>query len=255
MTPPLPAQLNGKTDSAPDRRSGGRRFDRLRGKLTARPRRWPALVPLLPAPPPPAPCADEIVATWIGHSTFRLQTALGNILTDPVFSDRASPRQWAGRAACIRPASPSLRSRPSTSCCSATITTTMATNPPCAASPPNPLPSSSPRAALGPCSPAAAPVALSNWTGGSRTSSRPRSPSPSRPPATGAIDSALRVITASGAGFPSRSARPPTDSGLPVTPATTKSCFAPSGTAPAPPTSRSCPSAPTNRAGSWPRCT
>ena len=96
MTPPLPAQLNGKTDSSPDRRSGGRRFDLLRWKLTSRPRRWPAQVPLLPSPPPPAPRAGEIVATWIGHSTFLLQTALGNILTDPVFSDRASPLQWAG---------------------------------------------------------------------------------------------------------------------------------------------------------------
>ena len=34
--------------------------------------------------------------TWIGHSTFLLQTAHGNFLTDPVFSARASPFSWAG---------------------------------------------------------------------------------------------------------------------------------------------------------------
>ncbi len=96
MTPALPAQLNGKTNSAPDLRSGGRRFELLRWTLTARPRRWPAQVPLLRSPPPPAPRAGEIVATWVGHSTFLLQTACGNRLTDPVFSDRASPLQWAG---------------------------------------------------------------------------------------------------------------------------------------------------------------
>jgi L-ascorbate metabolism protein UlaG (beta-lactamase superfamily) len=34
--------------------------------------------------------------TWIGHATALVQLAGVNILTDPVFSDRASPVQWAG---------------------------------------------------------------------------------------------------------------------------------------------------------------
>jgi N-acyl-phosphatidylethanolamine-hydrolysing phospholipase D len=34
--------------------------------------------------------------TWIGHSTFLVQLGGFNILTDPVFSDRASITQWMG---------------------------------------------------------------------------------------------------------------------------------------------------------------
>jgi len=39
---------------------------------------------------------EEIKYTWIGHSTFLIQTNGKTILTDPVFADRASPSQWVG---------------------------------------------------------------------------------------------------------------------------------------------------------------
>jgi L-ascorbate metabolism protein UlaG (beta-lactamase superfamily) len=87
---------NGQVASAPDTRSERRRFDFLRWKLTSHPARWPSRIPMVAQPPPPSPQGNEIVATWIGHSTFLLQTAQGNFLTDPVFSLRASPVQWAG---------------------------------------------------------------------------------------------------------------------------------------------------------------
>lgn len=95
MTPPVSDHFNGKTFF-----SGGHVdrnwFDVLRWRLTSRGRRWPDRVALGPRPPPPAPKGDEVVATWIGHATFLLQTTRGNFLTDPVFSERASPVAWAG---------------------------------------------------------------------------------------------------------------------------------------------------------------
>jgi N-acyl-phosphatidylethanolamine-hydrolysing phospholipase D len=44
----------------------------------------------------PRATADVFSATWIGHSTVLLQLGGSNVLTDPVFSQRAFPVQWAG---------------------------------------------------------------------------------------------------------------------------------------------------------------
>lgn len=42
------------------------------------------------------PSVDKPQLTWIGHSTFLIQHRGLNILTDPIFSDRASPVSFAG---------------------------------------------------------------------------------------------------------------------------------------------------------------
>ncbi|MEJ2004495.1 MAG: MBL fold metallo-hydrolase, partial [Cyclobacteriaceae bacterium] len=51
-----------------------------------------------PAEPqlPEAHVDSSLHITYINHATFLVQTANSNILTDPIFSERASPFQWAG---------------------------------------------------------------------------------------------------------------------------------------------------------------
>lgn len=47
---------------------------------------------------------DKPSLTWIGHATFLIQFSGLNILTDPQFSQRASPFTWAGPQRVIKPA-------------------------------------------------------------------------------------------------------------------------------------------------------
>jgi N-acyl-phosphatidylethanolamine-hydrolysing phospholipase D len=42
------------------------------------------------------PDPSKIQLTWVGHATFLIQIAGVNILTDPIWSQRASPVQWGG---------------------------------------------------------------------------------------------------------------------------------------------------------------
>jgi L-ascorbate metabolism protein UlaG (beta-lactamase superfamily) len=57
--------------------------------------RWPFDVPV-DQRRPPAAGAGEVVVTFIGHSTFLIQTGNTSVLTDPVYSSRASPVSFAG---------------------------------------------------------------------------------------------------------------------------------------------------------------
>lgn len=71
-------------------------WDVLRWKRTSQPTPWPESVPISPPSLPTAPVDGTLTATWINHATVLLQTRHANVLTDPVFSDRTSPVQWAG---------------------------------------------------------------------------------------------------------------------------------------------------------------
>ncbi|HET9635022.1 MAG TPA: MBL fold metallo-hydrolase [Gemmatimonadaceae bacterium] len=51
----------------------------------------------------PRATPDALTLTWIGHSSFLLQLAGLNILLDPIWSDRASPVQFAGPRRWVRP--------------------------------------------------------------------------------------------------------------------------------------------------------
>jgi N-acyl-phosphatidylethanolamine-hydrolysing phospholipase D len=80
--------------------------DLLRWRRT----RVPPVVPT-PAFPRVAPdfarpraASGTLSATWIGHSTVLLQIGGLNVLTDPIWSERASPAQWIGPKRIVPPA-------------------------------------------------------------------------------------------------------------------------------------------------------
>ena len=84
----------------------GRQFRNLRGtaglgfaavpRMMIEPRRpWPRWIEVTPVQPPPLDGAAAVF-TFIGHSTFLVQTAAGNILTDPMYSMRAGPFNLIG---------------------------------------------------------------------------------------------------------------------------------------------------------------
>jgi L-ascorbate metabolism protein UlaG (beta-lactamase superfamily) len=71
--------------------------DLLKWQLSGSRQKWPRRIENKNYEPPPARVAGkDLNATWIGHSTVLIQTAGLNILTDPFFSERASPFQFAG---------------------------------------------------------------------------------------------------------------------------------------------------------------
>jgi L-ascorbate metabolism protein UlaG (beta-lactamase superfamily) len=63
--------------------------------LVERRARWPTQIDTPPQQPVALDGAAAAV-TFIGHSTFLIQTAAGNILTDPIYSQRAGPFNLAG---------------------------------------------------------------------------------------------------------------------------------------------------------------
>jgi N-acyl-phosphatidylethanolamine-hydrolysing phospholipase D len=68
-----------RTGRSPDRQAFAGRFP-LTAPSFARPRATPS----------------ALTITWVGHSSFLLQIGGCNLLTDPVWGDRASPVPWAG---------------------------------------------------------------------------------------------------------------------------------------------------------------
>lgn len=68
--------------------------DMLRWKFGPRPATWPKAVPVAQAVPEPRVAGLSITA--VGHATLLIQAAGLNLLTDPVWSERASPFSFAG---------------------------------------------------------------------------------------------------------------------------------------------------------------
>ncbi|PWG62034.1 MBL fold metallo-hydrolase [Spiribacter halobius] len=72
-------------------------FAFLRWLLTRDPGAWPEHVPLAQADRPPRRVEGGMLrVSFVNHATLLLQTRGLNILTDPVWSERASPVSWAG---------------------------------------------------------------------------------------------------------------------------------------------------------------
>lgn len=76
--------------------------DFLRWMWNRQPGEWLPVAETKTGPPPP-PRVDSLRATFVNHSTVLLQTAGMNILTDPVWSHRASPFSWLGPARVRQP--------------------------------------------------------------------------------------------------------------------------------------------------------
>ncbi len=71
--------------------------DIVKWAVTRRPVPWPKPFDAPPGPPPPARVGPgELRATFVGHATVLVQLDGLNLLTDPVWSRRCSPVQWAG---------------------------------------------------------------------------------------------------------------------------------------------------------------
>jgi len=85
--------FNPGTDDTAAPPGGGTRGGFLFRQLTgsdARPP-WPTRVAVQPSRPAPRVEGDRMVATWVGHATFLVQTQGLNILTDPIWSRTAGP--------------------------------------------------------------------------------------------------------------------------------------------------------------------
>ena len=64
---------------------------------------WPDAVPVKPSRPPAFAAPKGMTATWVGHATVLVQAAGLNILTDPIWSDYASPFPPLGPRRITRP--------------------------------------------------------------------------------------------------------------------------------------------------------
>lgn len=108
MSESFPRHFDGKRFYNPNAAEPRGLLDVLRWKLSSRPARSPRFISdVEQAAPPQQVHGPETLATLINHSTVLLQQKGLNILTDPIWSRRASPFSWIGprrrRAPGIRP--------------------------------------------------------------------------------------------------------------------------------------------------------
>ncbi|MDX2223138.1 MAG: MBL fold metallo-hydrolase [Rhodospirillaceae bacterium] len=96
-TGPVSDHFNGETffNSGPPRANSG--WDFWRWQLNREPGPWPDWVENAAMDsPPPRVTGDDLRVSYINHATVLIQTAGLNILTDPIYDQRASPVSFAG---------------------------------------------------------------------------------------------------------------------------------------------------------------
>src|SRR3984893_14138876 len=95
--PGFPTHFDGMRFYNPDARQAPGLLDALRWKLTSRPEPSPRLISHGEQCGPPRSIeSGGLRTTLVNHSTVLLQQRGSNILTDPIWSERASPVSWAG---------------------------------------------------------------------------------------------------------------------------------------------------------------
>ncbi len=78
-------------------------FSYLWMRMQTKSAQWPEEVALQASIPRPKDRSEKLKIHYINHSTFLVQVDNLNILTDPIFSRRASPVSWAGPKRVIAP--------------------------------------------------------------------------------------------------------------------------------------------------------
>src|SRR5882672_4122104 len=95
--PGFPKHFDGKRFYNPDAPQAPGLLDALRWKLPSRSAPSPSFISdVEQSMPPPRVEGSGLRATLVNHSTVLLQQRGSNILTDPIWSERASPLSWAG---------------------------------------------------------------------------------------------------------------------------------------------------------------
>ena len=95
--PKIPEHFDGKRFYNPDAPQAPGLLDALRWKLTSRQEPSPGLISDVEECIPPRRVEGSgLRTTLVNHSTVLLQQRGSNILTDPIWSDRASPLSWVG---------------------------------------------------------------------------------------------------------------------------------------------------------------
>jgi L-ascorbate metabolism protein UlaG (beta-lactamase superfamily) len=95
--PPFPKHFDGKRFYNPDAPQARGFLDGLRWKLTSRPEPSPRFISdVEQSIPVPRVEGAGLRTTLVNHSTVLLQQRGSNILTDPIWSERAGPLSWIG---------------------------------------------------------------------------------------------------------------------------------------------------------------